>query len=243
LEWFTGRGGVGGAGPTAAEQQLMRTFVSGGGHLLLSGSHVASALVAGSTEDQAFLADILHASPGCGASALLVGGLPDGWLTGLSGTLLDDGMRGSFPVGVPDALTPLEGGSPVLGYAGTRSAAGIVSAPGGQVLFLGIPFEGIVSPSRRAYVMGAFLARVGVLPTVPEPPSGEEVLPPESGGGGAASSGPAQCTVDRIPESYENAETGCGCRAGGGTASVAWLLLLLTVQLRRTRRRSLVRER
>ncbi|HEX8433555.1 N-acetylmuramoyl-L-alanine amidase [Archangium sp.] len=236
LDWFTGRGGVGGAGPSAAEQQLMRTFVLGGGHLLLSGSHVASVLSAGGPEDQAFLKDILHALPRCGMSNLLVNGLPEGWLPGLSGTLLDDGTRGSFPVGVPDVLLPLEGGSPVLGYMGTGSAAGVVSAPGGQVLFLSVPFEGIVSPSRRAYVMGAFLARAGLLAAPPAAPDGEDLPLAEADVQGLLTGATSPCSVDRIPESYENPETGCGCRAGGGTASVAWLLLLLTVQLRRTRR-------
>ncbi|WP_414639243.1 N-acetylmuramoyl-L-alanine amidase [Archangium sp.] len=239
LDWFIGRGGVGGVGPSAAEQALMRTFVMGGGHLLLSGSHVASALAAGGPTDQAFLTDILHAVPGCSASALLVNGLSDGWLPGLPSSMLDDGLRGSFPVGVPDVLLPLEGGSPVLGYAGTGSAAGVASSPGGQVLFLSMPFEGIVNPSRRAWLMGAFLAQAGVLASPPMPPVGEEVLPPDAVAQGQPSLAP--CSVDRIPESYENAETGCGCRASGGTASIAWLLLLLwllsTVQLRRTRRR------
>jgi len=236
LDWFLGRGGVGGAGPSAAEQALMRTFVMGGGHLLLSGSHVASALSMDGPGGQAFLTEILHAVPGCGASALLVEGLSDGWLPGLSSTLLDDGKRGTFPVGLPDALLPLPGGSPVLGYAGTGLAAGVASAPGGQVLLLGMPFEGIVSPSRRAWLMGAFLARAGVLASPPAPPAEEELLPADIE---MVSSPPpaATCSLDAIPGTYENVDTGCGCRAGGGSAPVAWLLLVLTVQLRRTRRR------
>ncbi|HEY0096370.1 MAG TPA: N-acetylmuramoyl-L-alanine amidase, partial [Archangium sp.] len=241
LDWFIGRGGGAGPGPNAAEQALMSTFVMGGGHLLLSGSHVASALAMGGPADQAFLTDILHALPGCGSPALLVNGLSDGWLPGLSHSMLDDGLRGSFPVGMPDVLLPLPGGSPVLGYAGTGSIAGVASAPGGQVLFLSVPFEGLVNPERRAWLMGTFLARAGVLATPPAPPAGEEVLPPNAVA--QRPSALAPCSVDRIPESYENAETGCGCRAGGGTASVAWLLLVSTVQLRRTRRRSLFTER
>jgi len=242
LDWFLGRGGVGGAGPSSAEQALMRTFVMGGGHLLLSGSHVASALSMDGPGGQAFLTDILHAVPGCGASALLVEGLSDGWLPELSGTLLDDGKRGTFPVGIPDALLPLPGGSPVLGYTGTGLAAGVASAPGGQVLFLGMPFEGIVSPSRRAWLMGAFLARAGVLASPPAPPAGEELLPADTEMG-SSSPPAATCSLDAIPGTYENVDTGCGCRAGGGSASVAWLLLVLTVQLRRTGRRSAFTER
>ncbi|QRN94071.1 N-acetylmuramoyl-L-alanine amidase [Archangium violaceum] len=241
LDWFTGRGGVGGAGPDAAEQALMRTFVAGGGHLLLSGSHVASALAAGGPADQSFLTEFLRALPGCSASALLVNGLSDRWFPGLAGSLLDDGLRGSYPVGVPDALIPLEGGAPVLGYAGTGSAAGVASTAGGHVLFLGMPFEGLVSPARRTYLMGTFLARAGVLASAPTPPEGEELLPPGAPATLVGSGAP--CSLDRIPDSYVNAETGCGCRASGGTASISSLLLLLIVHLRRAHRRSGFTER
>ncbi|WNG48871.1 N-acetylmuramoyl-L-alanine amidase [Archangium minus] len=241
LDWFTGRGGVGGAGPSAAEQQLMRTFVNGGGHLLLSGTHVASALAAGGAEDQAFLTGFLHALPGCSTPGLLVGGLPGGWLPGLSASLLDDGLRGGFPVGVPDVLLPLEGGSPVLGYVGTDLTAGVSSVEGGQVLFLSVPLEALVSPARRAWLMGAFLARAGVLSSAPVPPEGEESLPPDADIRALASSAP--CSLNSVPESYENADTGCGCRASGGSMLATWLLLLWTVQLRRTGRRSPFTER
>ncbi|PTL78160.1 N-acetylmuramoyl-L-alanine amidase [Vitiosangium sp. GDMCC 1.1324] len=253
LDWFIGRGGVGGAGPGSAEQELMRTFVTGGGHLLLSGSHVASSLSAGDSTSQAFLADILHASLSGEASSLLVEGLPDGWLKELSGAVLDNGTLGAFPVGTLDALTPLPGGTSVLGYSGTSQSAGVASTPGGQVLFLGMPFEGIVSPSRRAWLMGSFLARAGVLATAPVPPT-EDPPPPDAGSPNQWEAQtkadpppppppPAPYVVDRIPESYDKAETGCGCRSGGGTVSVTCLLLLWTVQLWRTRRRSVFTER
>lgn len=255
LDWFTGRGGVGREGPDSGEQELMRTFVTGGGHLLLSGSHVASALAVGDAASQSFLSDILQSSLGGGASVLSVEGLADGWLKGLSGAVLDDGTRGAFPVGTPDVLTPLTGGSAVLGYSGTNQAAGVSSAPGGQVLFLGLPFEAIVSPSRRNWLMGSFLARTGVLASAPTTPIAEDPPPPEPGTPNQweaetkADPAPPPPTpeppyvVDRMPATYENADSGCGCQASGGPESVAWLLLVSTVQLRRTRRRSVFTER
>jgi N-acetylmuramoyl-L-alanine amidase len=261
LDWFSGRGGPGGSGPTAAEQGLLRGVVSGGGHLLLSGSHVASALSTGSAEDQAFLAEVLRVSAGGTASTSFVEGRSDGWLAGLSGAVLDDGTFGAFPVGGTDVLVPLEG-TVVLDYAGTGSAAGVVSSPGGQVLFLGMPLEGLVSPSRRAYVMGAFLARVGVLSTPPSQPE-QEPPPPEPGTPNwwaADGSGdpapprpqpppppppppPEPYVVDRVPELYPGPGTGCGCGAGGGGASIAWLLLGVIVQRRRARRKLRFTER
>lgn len=253
LDWFTGRGGVGGAGPSVGEQDLMRTFVTNGGHLLLSGSHVASALSVGGSSEQAFLTDILHVSLGGSASTLSVEGLPGGWLAGLSGTGLDDGTHGAFPVGTTDALTPLTGGSAVVGYSGTTQAAGVSSSAGGQVLFLGVPFEGLVSDSRRAWVMGSFLARTGVLASAPPPPTGADPEPPDAGvpnqweaatpGDPAPIAPPPDAgtppyEVERIPDSYSGAQSGCGCRASGGTTPLAALLLLVTVQLRSARRRS-----
>ncbi|MFY0575120.1 fibronectin type III domain-containing protein [Cystobacter fuscus] len=189
LDWFSGRGQARSRGPDATEQALLRAFVLGGGHLLLSGSQVASALAVGSAEDVAFLTDILHARPVCGLSAPRVGGLAEGLFPGLAGSLLDDGRRGSFPVGATDVLRPGEGGQPVLGYSGADTAAGILSAPGGQVLFLGVPFEGVVSPERRAYLMGAFLARAGVLASPPPAPETEEALPLDLDSGGLSSPG------------------------------------------------------
>jgi hypothetical protein len=253
IDWFTGRGGVGGAPPTRAEQDALRAFVTGGGHLLLSGSHVASRLAAGDTADQAFLADILRAAAGSGSSSLLVEGQPGGWLESATGLQLDDGTRGGLAVGSPDVLAAATGGTSVLRYTGADLPAGISSAPGGQVFFLGVPLEGLVSPLRREYVMGTFLARTGLLGTAPEAPP-DDPTPPDPGPANqwTAATGqdprppdpppppppPPPYVLDQLPQFYEQADIGCGCGAGASSASVTWLLLLVTVQLRRTRRRA-----
>ncbi|MET0402475.1 MAG: N-acetylmuramoyl-L-alanine amidase [Cystobacter sp.] len=228
LDWFSGRGQARSDGPDAGEQALLRAFVLGGGHLLLSGSQVASGLALGSAEDQSFLADILHARVTCAPPSPRVGGLPEGLFAGLTGSLLDDGQRGSFPVGGTDVLLAGEGGTPVLGYSGTDAAAAILSAPGGQVLFLGVPFEGLVTPERRAFLMGAFLAQAGLLAAPPPSPGGEEALPADL----EARAFP--CTLERVPRSYGEEKRGCGCAADGGTGGLAGLLLLRLVRRRRT---------
>jgi len=254
VDWFTGRGGVGGAPPSRSEQDALRAFVTGGGHLLLSGSHVASRLAAGDTADQAFLADILRAAAGSGSSSLLVEGQPGGWLEFATGLQLDDGTRGGLAVGSPDVLTPATGGASVLRYTGSDLSAGISSAPGGEVLFLGVPLEGLVSPLRREYVVGTFLARIGLLATAPQAPP-DDPSPPDPGPANqwTAATGqdprppdpeppppppPQPYVLDQLPQFYEQADTGCGCGAGASSASVTWLLLLVTVQLRRTRGRA-----
>jgi N-acetylmuramoyl-L-alanine amidase len=243
VDWFTGRGGVGGAAPTPAEQAALRAFVTGGGHLLFSGSHAASRLAAGDAADQAFLAEVLRAAPGTGSPSLLVEGQPGDWLAGAMGLALDDGTRGGLAVGLPDVLAPV-GGASVLRYAGTELSAGISSAPGGQMLFLSVPLEGLVSPLRREYVLGTFLARAGLLAAAPSVP-GDDPPPLDPGppnqwapATGKDPAPPPEYVVDAFPESYEEADLGCGCGAGAGTASVAGWLLLVTVQLRRSRRRT-----
>jgi hypothetical protein len=250
IDWFTGRGGEGGAAPTRAEQDALRAFVTGGGHLLFSGSHVASRLAAGEAADQAFLADILRAAVASGSSSLLVEGQPGDWLAAATGLQLDDGTWGGLAVGSPDVLSPA-GGTSVLRYTGTELSAGVASAPGGQVLFLSVPLEGIVSPLRREYVVGAFLARTGLLATAPPAPD-TDPSPPDPGlpNQWSAATGndprppeppppppppPSSYVVDQLPQFYEQADTGCGCGAGAGSVSVAWLVLLVTVQLRRSR--------
>jgi N-acetylmuramoyl-L-alanine amidase len=253
VDWFTGRGGVAGAAPTRAEQDALRVFVGGGGHLFFSGSNAASRLATGDAADQAFLADILRAAVGSGTSSLLVEGQPGGWLASATGLALDNGTSGGLAVGTPDVIAPAAGGASVLRYTGTQLSAGVSSAPGGQVLFLSVPFEGLVSPLRREYVLGTFLARTGLLAAAPAVP-GDDPTPPNPGPANqwAAATGndprppdppppppppPGQYVVDAFPLAYELADTGCGCGAGADSAvSMAGLWLLVTVQLRRQRR-------
>ncbi|MDC0708583.1 N-acetylmuramoyl-L-alanine amidase [Stigmatella sp. ncwal1] len=248
VDWFTGRGGVKGAPPTRMEQDAIRAFVSAGGHLIFSGSHAASQLFAGGAEDQAFLADILRASVESGASSLLVEGQPTQWLASATHLMLDDGTLGGLSVGSPDVLAPVGGSASVLRYAGTELSAGVASAPGGQVLFLGVPLEGIVSPWRREYVLGTFLARTGLLAVAPVPP-GDEPSPPDPGPANQWNTAtgndprppdplPPPYVVDGVPDIYDAADTGCGCGTGGGPVFMAWLSLLVTVQLQRARRRT-----
>ncbi|WP_224245066.1 golvesin C-terminal-like domain-containing protein [Hyalangium gracile] len=256
VDWFTGRGGPGGAAPTRAEQDALRAFVTGGGHLLFSGSQAASRLATGDMADQAFLADILRAAVASGSSSLLVEGQPGEWLASVAGMELDDGTRGGLATGIPDVLTPA-GGAAVLRFNGTELSAGISSAPGGQVLFLSVPLEGIVSPLRREYVLGTFLARTGLLATAPPAP-GDDPSPPDPGPANqwSAATGkdprppdppPPQpippYVLDLLPQFYEEGDTGCGCGAGTGVAAVPWLLLLVIGQLRRRGRKTPYSER
>ena len=234
LDWFSGRGEAQGPGPSAEEQALLRSFVQGGGHLLLSGSQVVSALAAANPVDPSFLTDVLHVLPRCGPASPQVDGR--GGDFALASSVLDDGRRGSSAAGPTETLLPLAGGTPVLNYSGTDAVAGVLSSAGGQVLVLGFPFEGLVSPERRTYVLGTFLARAGLLSTSPPPLSGAESPPADLDLGAFESAGGSYpCALEAPPPSYGSEEPGCGCGAGGGTLPLAGLLLLRLVQRRRMR--------
>lgn len=250
VDWFTGRGGVGGRGLSRDEQDALRAFVTGGGHLMLSGSHIASTLAAGEAEDRAFLADILRAEPDSGSPSPWVEGLPDGYLAALARVALDDGTRGAYPVGLTDVLRPFPGAVSVLRYLDSGLTAGVASEPNGQVLLLGVPFEGLTSAARRELLLGAFLARSGVLASPPPvPPEDPEPVDPGAPNRWEAATGadprpepppspPPAVVREPLPEFFPLGESGCGCAAGVGTASGTWLLLMVTVQLMRARRQT-----
>ncbi|WP_434380873.1 N-acetylmuramoyl-L-alanine amidase [Melittangium boletus] len=235
LDWFSGRGQAQGLAPTLAEQALMRAFVLGGGHLLLSGSQIASALAA-DPAGAPFLAEVLQALPSCAEPGPRVSGTGMGWLPGMGAALLDDGWRGGSAVGGTETLVPRSGATAALLYTGTQTVAGVRASPGGQVLFLGVPFEGLVTPERRAFLMGDVLHRAGLLSERPLPSLLDEALPADLALGMAASAAAlTPCSLGSLPISYDPAETGCGCGAASGTVPFAGLLLLRLVQRRRMR--------
>ncbi|RKH51582.1 N-acetylmuramoyl-L-alanine amidase [Corallococcus sp. AB050B] len=258
VDWSTGRGGVGGAGLTRMEQDALRAFVTGGGHLMLSGGRTVSTLAAGTADDKLFLADILRASIAAGAPAARVEGSAGGLLSDLPATALADGTTpGAYPVGVTDVLAPTGGGADVLRYTGTSLGAGVLSsgtAPAGQVLVLGFPFEGLASNRERSRLVGAFLVRSGIVAQAPALPAADvtpavsprplsscvavrEVDPhPAPPPPPPPPPPPEPTVVPALPNDYSpKGDSGCGCGAGAGTASGLWLLAGVIVQLRRAR--------
>jgi hypothetical protein len=190
-----------------------------------------------------------------GTPSLNIAGSAGGWLSDLASAALDDGTLGAYPVGATDVLAPVGDGASVLRYGGTELGAGVTSRPNGQVLFLGMPFEGITSARGRGQVVGAFLSHVLGTPTPPLLPA-DVVSPvsprPLSGCVAARAVDPHPApppppppppeprVVSLLPQFYYGkADTGCGCEAGeAGTASGLWLLLGLSVQRRRARART-----
>ncbi|RYZ37636.1 MAG: N-acetylmuramoyl-L-alanine amidase, partial [Myxococcaceae bacterium] len=255
VDWATGRGGVAGAGLTRTEQDFLRAFVTGGGHLLLSGSRTVFTLSQGSAEDKAFLADILRTSFSAGSALGRVEGSTPGLFQDLPVTPLDDGTLGAYPVGVTDILLPTSPGTDVLRYPNTSLGAAILSgtAPAGQVLVLGFPFEGLASNRERSRLVGAFLVRSGIVAQAPALPDADvtpavsprplsscvavrEVDPHPPVQPPPPPPPPEPTVVPTLPNDYSpKADSGCGCGAGAGTASGLWLLVGVIVQLRRAR--------
>ncbi|NPC46764.1 N-acetylmuramoyl-L-alanine amidase [Corallococcus sp. AB032C] len=256
VDWSTGRGGVGGAGLTRTEQDALRAFVTGGGHLMLSGGRTVSTLAAGTADDKLFLTDILRASIAAGAPVARVQGSAGGLLADLAATPLADGTLGAYPVGVTDVLAPTGGGADVLRYTGTSLGAGVLSAgtaPAGQVLVLGFPFEGLASNRERSRLVGAFLVRSGLVTQAPALPDADvtpavsprplsscvavrEVDPHPPVDPGPVDPEPQPTVIPALPNDYSpKGDSGCGCGAGAGTASGLWLLVGVIVQLRRAR--------
>ncbi len=152
-----------------AAQGRLSAFLAAGGNLFVSGADIAWDLdrASGPTAaDRDFLHQQLHASLGgdtnndsgvytfSAPAASIFAGAPAG--------LFDDGSRGIYWVGYPDALTPFGPGATVAlnypGYAGGAAAVAYDgSAGGGKVIYLGFPFETITSAATRQSYMAKAL--------------------------------------------------------------------------------------
>ncbi len=225
VDWFAGRGHPGGKGPSATEQQLLRAYVASERGLLFSGAHAASALANGTAADQAFLAEVLHASAGTSSGGLSVYAAADQFLSGVGTLTLDDGLQGTYATGVPDVVSPV-GGFSIATYGSASSGAGVAHAGAGKVVTLAFPFETVVSANKRLVTMGRFLKFFGVIdnePPVPDggtdEPDGGEPLP--------------LIHLAMLGEEQLAAQTGCGCSGALGLSPLLALVALVRLSRRR----------
>ena len=150
-------------------QARVSAFLAAGGHLFVSGSEIAWDLDRASgpsAADRDFLRNRLHASLGNNTNdnsgVYTVAPIAGLLFSGNPSMLFDDGSRGIYWVGYPDAVTPHgPGAAAVLNYPGySGGAAGIVydgSAGGGKVVYWGFPFETVTSSAARNAYMGDIL--------------------------------------------------------------------------------------
>ena len=138
--------------PVAARRQLQH-FQSNGGHLLVSGSFIASDLR--SEEEQRFLAQTLHLNcPGNVRNDSL------SVFTGLNLQLpvYNTPNADHFACNISDVLEPTEGAFSAFAYGNGGYSAGVAhDGQNGRTLTLGFPFECISDAQIRAQAMSAML--------------------------------------------------------------------------------------
>lgn len=146
-------------------QARVSAFLAAGGHLFVTGSEIAWDLDRASgpsAADRDFLRNRFHAAlvnnTNDDAGIYTVNAVAGSLFAGNVSMLFDDGSRGIYCVGYPDAITPVgPGAAAALSYPGySGGAAGIVydgSAGGGKVVYWGFPFETVTTSSaRNAYL-------------------------------------------------------------------------------------------
>jgi len=150
-------------------QARISAFLAGGGKLFVSGSEIAWDLDRASgpsAADRSFLHNQLHATllsdanddSGVFTFAPATGSI----FAGNAAGAFDDGSKGIYWVGYPDALTPTgPGAAGALNYPGFGGGAAAVcydgSNGGGKVVYFGFPFETITSVSARNAYMADIL--------------------------------------------------------------------------------------
>ncbi|MDF1665570.1 MAG: hypothetical protein P1V97_27675 [Planctomycetota bacterium] len=161
VNWFAGDQSDLDQSLTNDEQDALRTFLEGGGALLISGSELAYDLSKGNSLDRAFLRDTLHASySGDNSGSPNINGL-----AGLSQVSLGiGGTTAAYPEDFPDYISPSGGSTPLLRYSNQRNA-GIAytgsfggSSQSSVIHYLSFPFETVDTDSQRQTLMTHILA-------------------------------------------------------------------------------------
>jgi D-alanyl-D-alanine carboxypeptidase len=160
----------------STEQPLITSYINGGGNLFLSGGEIAWDLdrdSGPSAADRAFINNTLRADLGGNANddADTYDVVPTAAsiFDGIANFSFDNGSNGTYNVEFPDILVPTGAGSSgVMDYTGGRAgkAATIYdgSAGGGKIVFLGFPFETVISKSSRDEIMERILSSFFGLP-------------------------------------------------------------------------------
>ncbi len=171
--WISGAEGVGTASFNGTEQQLLSTYLAGGGQLFVSGSEIGYDLVAaGSASDALFYAQTFKAvflgdaAGGLEGPAGAQAFLPEAGTIfgGLPAINFDDGTQGSYAVRRADGIAPRAGATLLAPYSGittgTPPGAAISFAGSfgsssaiGRLVYLAVGFETIYPASARDSLM------------------------------------------------------------------------------------------
>lgn len=169
-----------------SQQELIRAYVEGGGHLVVSGAEILWDLdERGDAADKAFALEILGASLGAddsGNSQVMGAGI-------LSAMVMDfsESDGAPYPVEYPDVL--VSSGEP-LAYYGTGDLAGAMS---GNVALFGFPLETIGNEDVRAEVLSALLQTM--VPNYSVPGGGSDTGGGDTGTDKDTNKGACACAV------------------------------------------------
>jgi hypothetical protein len=164
--WESGNESTGDESFNSVEQAKVAAFLASGGNLFVSGAEIAWDLDRPSgptTADRNFFHNQLH--------AVYVADSSSSWNFNAVGTSLfagnvtgtfDDGSKGIYLVGFPDVIAPTNYGTLAgITYSNVTSGAAAVvyngTAGGGKVVYLGFPFETILSETTRNTYMAEVL--------------------------------------------------------------------------------------
>jgi hypothetical protein len=160
IDWLLGEESTADETFSTLEQQQTAAYLGTGGSLMATGAELGWDLGhLGSTADQTFLADWLHAAyVQDDSGSHLVSGTTGGPLEGLAAIAFDDGSQGIYEVDYPDALAPVSGGDIAAGYDGTSLSACVSFEGTHRTLTCGFPLESIVDGGQRAAFAEAAMA-------------------------------------------------------------------------------------
>lgn len=169
------------------EQQLVKAFLDGGGHLFVSGPEIGWDLDhRGSTSDKQFYNGYLKSryvtdAPG-GSQGLYYTAQPikRGIFEGLDNISFDDGTHGTIDSDWPDAIWAQGGAGNILQYQGVNptEANGVAAiayeglflngTTPGKLVYLAFPFETVYNTTRRTEIMDrVFDFFEGEIPVLP----------------------------------------------------------------------------
>jgi hypothetical protein len=150
------------------EQEIIKSYLRGGGKLFVSGSEIAWDLdFKGSSSDKDFIWNFLkmryiNDAPGGSSNTYYQAvGMSGTVFDGITSFNFDNGTHGTINVDWPDVVKGTAGGTECLRYVGIDTNYAGVSFSGmfpggsnmGKVITLGIPFETIVNESVRNNLM------------------------------------------------------------------------------------------
>jgi MYXO-CTERM domain-containing protein len=179
-----------------AQQAAIRSYVEGGGRLIVSGAEILWDLdERGDAQDRSFAAEVLGASladDNSGSTQVTGAGI-------LAGLVLDfaESDGAPYPVEFPDVLSA--SGSPLAVY-GTGDLAGVLT---GNVALFGFPLETIGSEAARSEALGAVLQALVPDYTVPSGTGGgigEDTG--DTGGSGGETKGSCACSTTANASSW-----------------------------------------